>query len=74
MTKQAKELILRSDEKLTRKEKNYKFIRNFSKITIKGICEKLGIERQNIVAGTAKEEKIEKVKEELEREIAKLYL
>jgi len=59
---------------LTKKEKNHKFIRNFSKITISGICKKLNVERQNIILGTASEEKIEKVKEEIQKEIAKLYI
>lgn len=59
---------------MTRKEKNHQFIRNFSKITITGICKKLNFERQNIIVGTASEEKIEKVKEEIQKEIAKLYL
>lgn len=59
---------------MNRKEKNHQFIRNFSKITITGICKKLNIERQNIILGTASEEKIERVKEEIQKEIAKLYL
>ena len=59
---------------MNRKEKNHQFIRNFSKITITGICKKLNVERQNIIVGTASEEKIERVKEEIQKEIAKLYL
>ena len=59
---------------MTKKEKNHQFIRNFSKITISGICKKLNVERQNIILGTASEEKIEKVKEEIKKEIAKLYI
>lgn len=59
---------------MTKKEKNHKFIRNFNKITLKKVCENLGVERQNIICGTASEEKIEKVKEEIQKEIAKLYI
>lgn len=59
---------------MTRKEKNHKFIRNFSKITISGICKKLNVERTNIILGTTSEENLEKVKEEIQKEIAKLYI
>lgn len=59
---------------MTRKEKNHKFIKNFSKITISGICKKLNVERTNIILGTTSEENLEKVKEEIQKEIAKLYM
>lgn len=59
---------------MTRKEKNHKFIRNFSKITISGICKKLNVERTNIILGTTSEENLENVKEEIQKEIAKLYM
>lgn len=59
---------------MTRKEKIHKFIRNFSKITISGICKKLNVERTNIILGTTSEENLEKVKEEIQKEIAKLYM
>ena len=56
------------------KTKEYKFIRGFSSISISGICRKLNITRAGIVSGNAKQEDIIKVKEEIEREYAKLYL
>ena len=59
---------------MTRKEKTHKFIRNFSKITISGICKKLNVERTNIILGTTSEENLEKVKEEIQKEFAKLYM
>lgn len=56
------------------KEKNLNFIKKFSKITIAKVCKNAGVTRQNIVTGTASKEKIKKVREEIESEIAKLYL
>lgn len=50
------------------------YIRNFNKITLTNICEKLNVQRTNIVSGKAKKEDIKKVKEEIESEIAKLYI
>lgn len=50
------------------------FVHRFTKITISGICKKLNIHRQNIVTGKARKENFDKVKEEIESEIAKLYI
>lgn len=61
-------------EKKINQTKEYKFIRGFSSISISGICRKLNITRAGIVSGNAKQEDIIKVKEELEKEYAKLYL
>lgn len=65
--------FLRSD-KMTRKEKDLKFIKNFSKITIKKVCENINVAKQNIFNEKASEKTIERVKEEIEKEIAKLYI
>lgn len=59
---------------MTRKEKDLKFIKNFSKITIKKVCENINVAKQNIFNEKASEKTIERVKEEIEKEIAKLYL
>lgn len=53
---------------------NLEFIRNFNKITLTAICKKLNLQRTNIVMGKAPEEKIKLVREEIESELAKLYL
>lgn len=50
------------------------YIKKFNKITISKICRKYNLQRPNIVQGTAPKEKIKLVKEEIESEIAKLYL
>lgn len=56
------------------KQKNLNFIKKFSKITITKVCKNAGVLRQNIVNGKANAEKVKKVREEIESEIAKLYL
>ena len=56
------------------KEKTYKYIKNFSKITVNNICKKNKITYQNVMSGKASTDKIEKVKEDIEKEIAKLYI
>lgn len=50
------------------------FIKNFSKISITSVCKKAGVDRPNVLNGTASEEKTMKVKQVIEEEIAKLYL
>lgn len=59
---------------MNNKEKDLKFIKNFSKITISKACENVKVARQNVMKGTASEKNIEKVKEEIEKQIANLYL
>ena len=51
------------------KEKDLKFIKDFSKITISGICKELGINRANVLIGTASEKNIKAVKERLKEKI-----
>ncbi len=58
------------------KQKDLEFIKRFSKIEIKEICEYLGTHTQNIWTGKASEATINKVKEELKRrleELIKIY-
>ncbi len=54
------------------KERDLKFIKDFSKIKITTICKELGINKSNVWAGNASEEAIKKVREELERRINEL--
>lgn len=56
------------------KEKDLNFIKKFSKITITKVCNNVGVLRQNVISGKANSEKIRKVREEIESEIAKLYI
>lgn len=50
------------------------FIKNFSKISITSVCKKAGVDRPNVLNGTARKEKIMKVKQVIEEEVAKLYM
>lgn len=51
------------------------YIRRFSKISIKGICNKKNIQRTNLIQGKGKyKENAKIVREEIESEIAKLYI
>ena len=54
--------------------KELKYIKRFSKISITGICKKVNVNRSNLLNGTAGYNRERIVKEEIEREIAKLYL
>ena len=63
---------MKNEEK--KKTREYKIIVNFNKITMTKICNKLNLNRKNICNGTAKIEDIKRVREELEKEIAKVFL
>lgn len=54
--------------------KDLDYIKQFSKITIKGICEENKINRANLLNGKTTKKNIKKVREGIENEIAKLYL
>lgn len=54
------------------KEKDLKFIKDFSKIKISTICKELGINKSNVWAGNASEEAIRQVRKELIRRINEL--
>lgn len=54
------------------KEKDLKFIREFSKISISQICRDLNVNRPNILNGRASKEAIHNVKEEILKKIAKI--
>ena len=56
----------------TEKEKDLKFIREFSKINISRICRELNVNRPNILNGRASKEAIHNVKEEILKKIEKI--
>ena len=64
--------IVKNEEK--KKTREYKIIINFNKITMTKICNKLNLNRKNICNGTAKIDDIKRVREELEKEIARVFL
>lgn len=53
---------------------NLDFIKKFSKITITGICNKYKISRGNLLNGKSSKQNEKTVREEIESEIAKLYI
>ena len=54
--------------------KNTNFLKNFSKISIRSICNRLQIDTGNLSRGTTTEENINKVKEELCKELGLLFI
>lgn len=50
------------------------YIKNFSKISVKDVCEKKKVDRSNVINGRTTKENIKKVRKGIENEIAKLYL
>lgn len=48
------------------------FIKQFSKIRVSLICQKLKIQSNNVYTGKAKKENISKVKDEIYKELTKL--
>ena len=53
---------------------NLEYIKKFSKISISGICRKLKIDRSNLMNNKTTKNNIKNVREEIESEIAKLYV
>lgn len=51
------------------KERDLKYIKNFSKIKISEICRELKVEKANLYRGTASAEAIKKVKEEIKKRL-----
>lgn len=56
------------------KKENLEYIKKFSEIKVSKICDKLKVARQNIFTGKASDENLEKVRREIEEQIAKLYI
>ncbi len=50
------------------------YIKKFGKITIKGACKKTKVDCSNLFANRTTKENARKVREEIESEIAKLYI
>lgn len=53
--------------------KDLKFIKDFSKITIKKACETEQVNSSNLFAGRTKQENYKKVRSRIEKEIENLY-
>ena len=53
---------------------NLEYLKKFSKITINKICKDKKIDRSNLMSGRSKKENAKIVREEIESEIAKLYI
>lgn len=54
------------------KKSNLKFIKGFSQISIKGICEELKVDRSNVLSGKASEKTTEAVKKKIEEKLRTL--
>ena len=50
------------------------YIKKFIKISVPGICKKLKIDKSNLYSGKTTSINIKKVRQEIESEIAKLYI
>ena len=50
------------------------YIKKFSKITIKNVCEKANVDKSNVFNGKASIKIINKVRKRIESEVAKLYI
>ena len=57
-----------------KKLKDLEYIKKFSKISISGICEKNKINRANLLNNKSTQKNAKIVREEIESEIAKLYI
>lgn len=54
--------------------KDLEFIKKFSKITVSGACKKTNIDRPSLLTNRLKPEKAKIVREEIENQIARLYI
>lgn len=54
------------------KEKDLKYIQEFSKINITQICKDLGVSRSNVMTGRSSSDTTKAVKEEIQRRLATL--
>jgi hypothetical protein len=54
------------------KEKDLKYIKDFSKITVAGICKDLKIDKSNLWAEKSSAENVAKVKEEIQKRLKEL--
>lgn len=62
-------------KKLNKKEnEDVKFVLRFNKIRLSRLCERLQLSRSTINAGNGRLEDYHKVRREIEKELAKLYI
>lgn len=54
------------------KEQDLKYIKGFSKINVKSVCEELNIDRGNVLNGKASAKNIESVKEKIKEKLEEL--
>lgn len=54
------------------KEKDLQYIKDFSKITIAGICKELRIDKSNLWAGRCPAESVARVKNEIKNQLENL--
>lgn len=54
--------------------KDLEFIKKFSKITVSGACKKTKVDRAGLLMNRLKDEKAKAVREEIEDQIARLYI
>lgn len=52
---------------------DYDFIKGFKNIKIASICKKLNIDKSNVYRGVTTKENLNRIRKEIEAEIAKLY-
>lgn len=48
------------------------YIKNFSKITVRKVCKRLGIDEGNVLKGTASKENIKRVRRAIENDVNEL--
>lgn len=48
------------------------YIKNFSKITVRKVCKRLGIDEANVLKGTASKENIKRVRRAIENDVNEL--
>lgn len=54
------------------KEKDLKYIKDFSKISVSSVCKEVGVDRQNLLNGRASEKSTEAVKNKIKEKIKEL--
>ena len=54
------------------KERDLKFIKEFSKISLTNICKELNVDKSNIYRGISSPDKIKIVKEEIQKKLEEL--
>lgn len=55
-------------------QKDYRFIKGFTKIKLKYITDKLKIPRSSVLTGQTTDENLSKVRTEIQKQVAKLFM